>query len=167
MRNTNFFAYALILIGVVLLLHQLEIIYFSRSFFVVFGSLLLGVLWFKKGLIHPEHKGILGGTFWILTGITLFLMTQHMIPAADTFGAGIVLLNLGIANVVCYVFSRRNISNLTAALIFALPGIMLVGVYYHWISAWRAADLFFVYWPVLLIIGGIYLIFQGILRHAQ
>jgi hypothetical protein len=94
-------------------------------------------------------------------------MTRRIVPADDTFGIGAIALNLAIANLVYYGFTRKNMANISAALIFTIIGSAFMAVAYDLISPWRAADIFSVYWPVLLIIGGFFLLIDGLLKRQH
>lgn len=167
MKKTDFFAYMLIIAGVALLLYQFDIIGFTRFEIITAASLFLGILWFRKGMMHPQRSGILGGTFFTLLGVSLLLMKQYILPMEDSFGFGLVFVLLAIANLTAFVLAGRKADNIFAALIFLLAGGVFLSVYFDLISGWRMADLVSVFWPVLLIILGIFLVIEGFIKRTQ
>jgi hypothetical protein len=166
MNQTNFFAYMLILIGTVLLLYQFDVIEFSRFEIITAASIFLGIVWLRKSMIHPAHKGVLGGTFWTLFGISLLLMRNYVLPMNDTFGFGLVFLLLAVANLASFIFSQKSMTNISFTLLFTLIGSGFFAVHYGVIKGWEMADIFIIYWPLLLVVGGIFLVIEGLMRRT-
>jgi len=168
MKQTNFFAYALIFIGTALLLYQFDVIEFSRSEVIITVSFLLGLIWMKKAMVHPERRGFLGGTFWILLGILVLLMQNFILPTNDVFAFGMIFLILAVANLIAHFTTIQNTNgNLASALVFTAIGSLLLAMYYNYLSGWRLVDLVSVYWPLLLVGGGAYMIIEAFRRNRQ
>lgn len=167
MKRSNFAAWMLIILGSVLLLNQLDVFYATRVNILIIGSLFLGALLFKKGLYHPDHKGILGGSFFILLAATLILMRFSFFPIRDSVGVGIILVNLGISNIIYFFFSRSYYSNLITGFIFIIIGAPFLVMYYYYVPGWVIRDLFFTYWPVILIMIGSGLLIEAFFKKSK
>lgn len=167
MKKSNISAWLLILIGVVLLFNQLDFIRFSRGNFLIIACFFLGVVLLNKGFNSSERKGILGGSFFILEGSALLLMQMGYLPKLDSVGWGILFINIGLANIIYYLFKQTHFSNLTIGLIFVLLGIPFVAAAYDLIRVWMIADILSVYWPVILILIGAGLLIEGMVKKAH
>lgn len=160
-------AWALIIIGLVILFHQLDLLDLNRATIIATISMAGGVILLIKGLNNPEYKGIFGGVFFILFGLSLYFMRFNILPIHDYFAIGLILINLGVANLVYFLFRKTKISNLVFGIIFTLTGIPFVASYYYYIPSWEIRDIFSTYWPILLILFGIGLLAEGLLRHYR
>jgi len=160
MRGTTVVGAALILFGIVLLLEEFNLYTPGKGDLVILGSAVLGLFLLFKGFSNPEYKGILGGTFFILLALSLFAMKQGFYPISDRSGIGILLIDLGIANLVYYLVSRKKHTNLVAGIILMAIGSPFLIIHFGIMPAWLIGDLAARYWPVLLIIVGVVIIIE-------
>ncbi|MGD9899009.1 MAG: hypothetical protein AB7T22_07765 [Calditrichaceae bacterium] len=167
MKKSNISAWLLILIGVILLFNQLDYIKFSRGNFLIMACFFLGAVLLNKGFNNSERKGILGGSFFILEGSALLLMHMGYLPTIDSIGWGVFFINIGLANMVYYLFKRTHFSNLATGLIFILIGVPFVAAAYDLIRIWMIADVLSVYWPVILILIGAGLLIEGMVKRVH
>lgn len=160
-------AWALIIVGSIILLHQVGLFDLNRGSFIALISTLGGIFLLIRGWNHPDYKGVLAGTFFTLFGISLFLMKYNYFPIHDTFAIGIIFINLGIANLVYFILHKGKISNIIFTIIFLLCGAPFIASYYYYISMWEIRDIFSTYWPILLILLGVGLLSEGLLKYFR
>lgn len=160
-------AWALITIGSLILLHQLNVVTLDTANILALISTIGGIILFTRGWNNPEYKGIFGGTFFILIGISLFLMKYNIFPTYDSFAIGLIFIDLGVANLVYYAFRKNKISNLITAIIFILIGSPLIAYEYYYISMWEIQDIFSTYWPILIILVGVGLLGEGLFKNFR
>jgi len=166
-HNTGFTAWVLIIIGALLLLNQLGLFEPSRPNVIMLVSFFFGVMLINKGLIHPRRNGILGGSFFILLALTLFLMKKGIFAIDDMLGTGLLLIDLGLANIIYFLFRTDKLSNLTWGLIFLTAGTPFVIVYADLVPLWLLEDIISTYWPVILILFGLGLLGESLRRRRK
>ena len=166
-RNSGFAAWALIIIGVLLLLNQIGLFEPNRPNLIMLVSFFLGIMLLYKGINHPERHGILGGSFFILLSLTLFLMKKGVFAMDDTLGTGLLLIDLGLANLIFFLFRTDKLSNLTWGLIFLTTAAPFIIVYADWVPLWVLEDIIRTYWPVVLILFGLGLLGESIRRRRK
>lgn len=166
-RNSGFAAWVLIIIGVLLLLNQLGLFAPNRPNVIMLISFFLGIMLINKGINHPQRHGILGGSFFILLGLTLFLMKKGVFAIDDTLGSGLLLIDLGLANLIFFLFRNDKLSNLAWGLIFLTTGTPFIIVYTNLIPLWVLEDIIRTYWPVVLILFGLGLLGESLRRKRR
>ena len=164
-KDSPFTAWALIVLGVLLLLNQVGLFEPSRPNIIMMGSLFLGLILLNKGRHHPQRHGILGGSFFVLFALTLFLMKRGLFAVDDTLGSGLLLIDLGLANIIYFISKPEKLSNLTWGLIFAAAGTPFVLIYMKLVPLWLLEDIIVTYWPVLLILFGLGLLGESLRRR--
>jgi len=167
MENRVAVAWILIVIGSIILFHQTELIQLNTANIISLLSMGWGIILLLRGWKHPDHKGIFGGTFFTILGISIFLMHYEYFPIADLFALGIILIDLGIAHLVYFAFVKSKISNLVFAVIFILTGLPFMAYEYYYISVWEIRDIFSTFWPILLILVGVGFLGEGLIRHFK
>ena len=160
-------AWILIAIGSIILLHQIDILDLNTANMIALVSLAGGIILLMRGWKHPNYKGIFGGIFFTILGISLFLMQYNYFPVSDSFALGIIFIDLGIANLVYFILRKIKISNLIFGIIFILIGSPLIAYEFYYISFWEIRDIFSTYWPILLILIGIGLLGEGLLKYFK
>ena len=160
-------AWSLIIIGSLILLHQLDLIYMNRPNVLSIVFLALGLILFSKGWSHTEHKGILSGSFFILFGLAIIFMRMNFIPLNDAVGFGILFMCLGLANFIYFAFRPKKANNIVFGLIYLIVGSPFILSYYYYIPYWEIENLFSTYWPVLLILVGFGLLTEGIVKNLK
>ncbi len=163
MRHSNFAAWILILLGVMLLLDQLDILYFNRLTITLLILFALGVLYLRKGLLHPKRKGILGGSFFLLAAISLLLMWAGLFPISDPVGFGLLFIDLGLANIIFYFVANKRMINIVMGIVFILIGLPAFEAY----PGWQLEHFYSTYWPVVLILIGLGILFEGFNQRSR
>ena len=164
MNRSNITAWLLIIIGGFLLLNYFNLFHFERGTVAIAASFILTLLFFNRTIHNPNRKGLLGTTFFLIMTILLAGMQFGYFPVDDRLGGGIVLVSLGISNLICYVFTRNKISNLVWAFVFIALGSPFIIGYYKLMPLWIVENYYMTYWPGLLIIIGVVVLIDGILR---
>ena len=160
-------AILLIVAGVLLILHQMDIFYFTWSDIITYGMIGLGLLLFIKGTAHPQKRGILGGTFFITYGAVLLAMRLDYLTRDDQFGFALLFLSIAFANLVYFIFQPQHKGNLIVMVIFALIGTAGIFDYFNIYSGWYMIFDFVRFWPVLLIVLGISIIWKAYRRKSD
>ena len=94
-------------------------------------------------------------------------MRLNYFPINDVFALGIIFIDLGIANLVYFIIKKARLSNLVFAIIFILIGSPLIAYQYYYISMWEIRDIFSTYWPLLIILVGVGLLGEGLLKYFR
>jgi len=167
MNRSYFFPVALIVIGTLLLLNQFDLLYLSRPYLFIIAFTVIGLILMRKALISPTRNGMLGGSFFLMMAVIVLLLDIGYIPFYDEVIVASILIALGTANLVYYLFSRKSFTNVTFGLIFIAAGMPFLIVYFGSVSYWEMADAFSKYWPVLLITAGLGFLADGMFRKAK
>jgi len=167
MRRHNVTAILLIVFGVLLIFNQFDLIYFSRLNIFITGSIFLGIVLLNKGFKNPQKKGLLGGSFFISFALILVLMRIGFLPINDQVGTGMIFVLLGLANIIYFLVYPKRTANIIFAILFLLLGLPFLLTYYDVLSVWMVEDYFITYWPALLIIIGLGLLVDGMLKRKQ
>ena len=167
-RSTNTFVSGLILIaaGIVLLMHNTGLLYFSFSevwpiAVAVIGVLFLASVWRKanKGAVFP-------GTILLLVGVFFFLWQNRYIPRGmGSAWPGFVVI-VGIAFIVLYACERREKGTLLPGVILLfVGGVFLVDNYY--LLPWEPWNLISKSWPLILVFIGVTMILKERRRKRE
>lgn len=167
MKKSYFFPTLLIVIGVVLLLNQFGLLGVTRPYLFVSGSAVIGILMLRKAFNSPQRDGLLGGSFFIFFTFILLFLDLGVLPYYDYLIIGVILTALGLSNFIYYIFTQKTFNNITFGLIFAAAGAPFIIMYYKSLSVWDIWDVFYAYWPVLLIAAGVGFLLDGVLKKAK
>lgn len=167
MKKSYFFPIILIFSGCVLLLNQFNLLGVSKPYLFISGSAIIGLLLLQKASNNPLKTGILGGSFFLLFALILFLLDIGVFPYYDYLIIGFILIALSLSNLIYYAFSRKTFNNITFGIVFCIAGIPFIIMYYQSISWWDIWDAFYSYWPVLIIIAGIGFLLDGVLKKTK
>jgi len=151
----------LIIIGGLILLNQFQIFDLSAKNIVAVTSLLLGMLLLKKSLTSPERKGLLGGSFFLIWGIMLLFFNFNS-EMGRTLFFGQLFLSLGLANLIYFLFSGvTRATNFFVFVLFAAIGGTMIAAYYGLLDVWHLEEILDTYWPVILILLGIFILIDS------
>ncbi len=167
MKQSRFLPIALITTGVFLLLNQFNMLHLTRAQWAMTGSATLGIFLLRRAFLSEQYKGLLGGVFFAGTAIGLFLMDNGILPISNQTGFGMLLLSLGVANLLYFIFTRLHTSSIVFGLIYSGAGSVMMLSYYQYIDWWNVADMVELYWPALLILFGAALLIDGIRRQKK
>ncbi len=160
-------AILLILIGVLLILYQTDLLDFSIADVISYGFVLIGVILLANSLKRTDKRGILGGVFFTLFGITMILMREHTLPRDDEFGFAAFFLALALGNFVYLPFKKDKTTNLIWGIVFGALGGLLLWVYYGYYPSWYIYEQIEMYWPVILIVVGASMIIKAYVRKRD
>jgi|GEM_PF-138821 len=152
----------LVLAGILLLLHNLHIYRLSWSTFYPLALLFLGLWFFAKAALEKNAGLVFSGSLLFLFGTFFFLRNVLDLWWTDELLFWPVFLIIpGLSFLIMYLFRPREWGILVTAVILLFLGGMALGKNLGWyyeypIFAWGRK-----YWPVLLIVLGIYLVVQG------
>ena len=167
MKNSLFFPVLLIAIGTALLLNQFNLVEFTRPYIFIALFTFIGLALIHKAFMLPTRKGLLGGSFFLLLAIAMTLMDMGYLPIYDNFVVPVIFVDLGLANIIFYIFTRKSFSNITFGLIFIAAAAPFLVMHYTTITYWEIADVFSTYWPVLIITAGFGFLIDGMLKKAK
>lgn len=167
MRKELILPWMLIIAGTALLLHQLHLFRFRGINIFIVVSFALGVLLFVRGVGHPLKSGIFGGSFFILLASWLLLMRIGILPIDDYLAGGLFFATLGAANLVHFAFAPGKISSISVGVIFILVSLPFFFFYYGYFPRWNLEDFYLTYWPVALILIGVGLMADGLIRRIH
>ena len=160
-------AIILIVIGVLLILYQTDLLDFSTADIISYGLVLIGGLLIVKSLNRPDRRGILGGVFFSLFGITMILMREHSLPRNDEFGFAAFFIALALANFAYLPFKKDKSTNVIWGIIFAVVGGLLLWAHYGYFPSWYIYEQLTLYWPVILIVLGLVMIVKAYIRSRD
>jgi uncharacterized membrane protein HdeD (DUF308 family) len=150
----------LIAIGVLLFLHQWHRIHFDWTTILM----LIGALLFVAGVFQRDRGAVLPGTFLFLLGLVFYLDKYEFMLFAWWERWPVVLLCLGIAFLVHFIFNPSRKGALIPGIILIIIGLLFLYAPFCWYDLfnWTAK-----LWPILLILLGIYLIVKSLKRNRE
>ncbi len=160
-------AIMLILIGVLLILYQTDLLDFSTADVISYGFVLIGVILLANSINRTDKRGILGGVFFTLFGITMILMREYTLPRDDEFGFAAFFIALALGNFAYLPFKKDKTTNLIWGIVFGALGGLLLWVYYGYYPSWYIYEQIEKYWPVILIVIGASLIIKAYVRKRD
>ncbi len=168
MNSQRWIGVILILIGGLMLLHQLDLFYLTGDRLIAIISLLVGVAMLRKSIDHPERKGLLGGSFFTLFALSLFIFDFSLRPFARPLFLGDLFIVLAVSNLIYFLFSGMSKSlNIFMFFFFGAIGGTMIAVYYDLIDVWELDEVVSTYWPVVLIVIGLLIIIDGMTSHRK
>lgn len=159
----------LILVGVLIIIHKLDIYYIDFENLFPFIFLGIGLLLFTKVFRSEKKRGLVfPATIFFLVGL-FFLSENSDFPLHfynDEYFS-VFLIIIGLAFVVQFIFQPKNLSLLIPGIVLLLIGFGLLG----WIRDWLYFNDFNLYfrdfWPVALILLGILFIYSSIRKRTN
>lgn len=154
------FGLILISIGVLLFLHQWHHIYLDWTTILM----LIGAALFAAGLFQRDRGAVFPGTFLFLLGLVFYIDKYEYFLFSWWEWWPVVLLCLGIAFLVHFVFNPSRKGALIPGIILIVLGLLFLYAPLCWY------DLFYwvaKLWPILLILLGIYLIVKSLKRNKE
>jgi hypothetical protein len=144
----------LIVIGVALLLHEMEVINIGAGTLVWIGVFAYGAATIIRAFIVNERGKIFWGTLCYLTGLLFLLKKFGFLHESFSLYFPAFILIVGLSFFMLFVFNIRDWHLLIPSFIFLAVGaaLMLTQMGY-----WYTRDVWNVirsYWPVLLILLG-------------
>ncbi len=164
MKNNNsrfpWFGLALIVIGAAILLRKLNIldVHFSQILWPL--VMLSGFISVTRGFTSGRRGKIFFGTILFLFGLFFFLHTIDSIdlPWYLFFPASCMIIGMGF--LMTYLQKMRDWYFLVLSLFFTGIGVMAFMTEYGYLYGADVLDTIHVYWPVVLILVGLGIIFR-------
>lgn len=167
MKRSYFFPILLIVLGCILLLNQFDLLGVTRPYIFITGSALIGMLMIRKATLNPSRDGLLGGSFFILFALILLFLDWGVFPYYDYLIIGLIFIALGISNIIYYGFTQKTFNNVTFGIVFSVAGTPFIIMYFQSLSWWDVWDVFYTYWPILLITAGVGFLLDGVFKKAK
>jgi hypothetical protein len=165
MRRHYWSGIILIVIGLLMLLDELDIMSLEWFDILFYGCIVIGIVKFNNGLNRTDKQGILGGTFFTGFGILMLLISNRVLTTADEFVFAVFFLALALANIVYIILGGYHWFNLAWAVIFSAIGGLFLLSYYGDYSYWNLYDIISTYWPVAFILTGLNMLLRGIKKR--
>ena len=149
----------MVLLGVALLLNQMEVIHIGGWALLWLGLFFYGAAVVIRSFINNDRSKVFFGTLCFLAGILFFLRRENFIYGTFSLYFPAFIIIVGLAFLMLFVFNVKDWHLLIPAFIFLALGAALMlthlGYWYNR-DVWRAIGS---YWPLILIlIGGTMLI---------
>lgn len=167
MNRQTWPALLLIAVGIILLLDQMDLVYFSQRDIFTYGFIAIGVVLLINAFGRPDRKGILGGTFFLSYGLILTAMRSNVFLRDDEFGVATFFLALALGNLVYFLFKTERWGNFAWGIVFGLFGGAMLLSYYNYYPSWLIYDQIDRYWPVALIVIGASIVIKGMRRKSN
>jgi hypothetical protein len=155
----------LIVVGILLLMDEMNLLSLNWYDILFYGFMLIGLVKLNRGWGRADKKGIMGGTFFFAFGLLMVLISHHYLPSTDEFVFAVFFLCLALANLVLLLVRRDRWSHLIWVVIFGGIGGLFLGTYCDYYSRWYLYDMFSTYWPVVIILCGAFLLWRGLKNH--
>jgi len=154
------FGVLLVIIGIGLLFDRLNIMHFSWNKVWQFALVLVGIWMVVSAFIYNQRGKIFGGTFLFLLGL-LFIMQSYdfIYMRHDIFWPSLLLI-LGFSFLMLFVFEPKDWGVIIPAIIFIGFGLFVIFARLGYIFFWDVWDFIGVYWPLILVIIGISILFS-------
>lgn len=152
--------FVLVLLGVTLLLNQMDVIDIGGWSLIWIGLALFGGATVIRSFMYNERQRIFFGTFCFLAGILFFLKKAGFIYGNVAIYFPAFLLIFGFSFFMLFVFNMKDWHLLIPAFIFlGLGAAMMMTALGLWYSAdvWRAIHS---YWPLILILLGVVMLIR-------
>ena len=143
----------LIGLGLLLLIHKLDLFYFGwpRTYPLIF--ILVGLTLFISATLKRNGSAVFWGTIFSLFGLFFFLRNFHFIEYYYIHEIWpIFFMILGIAFFILFIVKPQDWGVLIPGSIFLFLGVIFLARNFHY---WRALELIQRYWPLLLIVIGV------------
>jgi len=150
----------LIILGGILLIHQLDIFYFSWSQIYPVIFLLLGLYLYASLFTRKSAGAVFWGTVFFLLGLFFSLRNYDIIDYYYMYDLWpILLLIFGIAFIALFILKPEDWGVLIPAGILLFFGSVFLLRNLH---LWQAQEIIEQYWPIILILIGLGIISKNI-----
>jgi hypothetical protein len=119
--------------------------------------MVLGAVVFVHAAVTRNHRGVFPGTLLLLLGLFFLLMEVGVLEDSMEDLWPLILIILGVSFVMAFLFQPREWGHLIPGGILIVIGLLFFLWNYRFIS-WRTMDNIFHWWPVILVILGVWLL---------
>ncbi len=150
----------LILFGAMLLLDRLDVIYFGwgRIFWMFVG--IYGAVIAVEGFSRKKQGRVFWGSLLFFAGVFYSLEAFDLVWWMDYYWVAAASLALGLAFFMLFVFEPRNFGVLVPTLLFGGFGAMVYLAEHKYLDWWEVRHYIRDYWPLLLILWGLAIVFK-------
>lgn len=162
----SWFGAALILVGLLLLLHRLGFV--SLSWHLVFwGTItLIGGVKLVNGFALKQRGRAFWGTGFFLIGLYNVLVELELYQLREYLIGPALVLTLGVAFLVMFLVVPRDWHVLVPTIFFLGLGALMVMAELGYLYRWEVEDLVGTYWPVgLVVFGAALLLSRGSMQN--
>ena len=154
------FGIALIAVGALILLGKFHILHVT--FGVVFWPIvmILGLFGVAQGFSKNGKGKIFWSTVWFLSGLFFFLRVTDFVEVQHQMFVPAMFLIVGIAVLMTFINNVRDWFFLIPAFLFGGIGVMFIFAELDYVSYWDVSDSLRMYWPVVLILCGLAILFR-------
>ena len=149
----------LVLLGVALLLNQMDVIHIGGWALLWLGLLIYGAAVVIRSFINNDRSKVFFGTLCFLVGILFFLHMEKIVHGSFSIYFPAFIVIVGLAFFMLFVFNVKDWHLLIPSIIFLGLGAALMLTH---LGYWYSRDVWHTvgsYWPLLLIlIGGTMLV---------
>lgn len=155
-----FFAVALILVGIVLLLDRLEVV--RIGFHMAFWSLvmLFGLVQAVQGFSRDRRGRVFGGTVLFLYGLFFLLRFSDYVDVRAGMFFPATFLIIGIALLMVFLNNYREWELLIPAFLMCSIGVAFVLSDFGYLDRYEVWEAVRLYWPLGLVLVGIALLLR-------
>ena len=159
-RRYPWFGIVLIVFGSVLLLKKFDVVDIRFSQVLWPMMMLAGLVSVTRGFTRAKRGKVFGGTMMFMYGLFFFLRTFDSVdlPWYLFFPASLVITS--IAFFMMYLQNIRDWYLLVLSLFIGGVGVAFAMTEYGYLYGWDVVDFIHLYWPIVLIVIGLGIIFR-------
>ena len=146
----------LVIIGVLLLLGTFDFFDFHWSIFLI----IFGALFFATAIRSADKGGVFPGTILLLTGLLFYLKYQYIIDDSMYYIWPLFLIIVGTAFFVLFIARPKEWGLMIPGGILIVLGLIFFAHNYD-MFPYNPVRMILHYWPVILILIGIKMLFDG------
>jgi hypothetical protein len=165
MKNTKIAGILLIVIGLLIVIHNLGMHIFSWEFFRSIGFLLIGILLLLKGFESTPRGNLYIGTWFAIIGAYFLLGELHFYHLSAALSLTVFTLTFGLSFYILFLFKNRDWGYLLYGNLILLIGIFFLLEYLLLLPPFFFEDTVDQYWPLILIVLGLIIFFRGFLTR--
>ncbi|HTR81423.1 MAG TPA: hypothetical protein VMM58_07310 [Bacteroidota bacterium] len=144
----------LVLLGIALLLNQMDVIHIGGWSLVWLGLLIYGAAVVIRSFINNDRSKVFFGTLCFLSGILFFFRKENIIHGTFSIYFPAFIIIVGLAFFMLFVFNMNDWHLLIPSFIFLGLGAALMLTH---LGYWYSRDVWHTvgsYWPLILILVG-------------
>lgn len=161
------FGVLLIILGSILLLDKLHVVDFGWGRIVWAGVSIYGIFQTVQGFVRGSRGAIFFGTVAFLYGVFFLLRTFDVVEFRSNVFLASTLLIVGAGFVMMYLSNFQDWFLLIPAVVFIGLGIVFVLAEIEYLDFRDIRWIIRRYWPVLLILLGVGLLFRRTQRRTE
>jgi hypothetical protein len=161
MKNTKIVGIVLIVLGLLIVIHNLGIHIFSWQFIRSIGFLLIGILLLLKGFEKTPRRNLYIGSWFAIIGAYFLLGELQFYHLSAALSLTVFTLTFGLSFYILFLFKNRDWGYLIYGNLILLIGIFFLLEYLLLLPPFFFEDTIDQYWPLILIVLGLIIFFRG------